>query len=270
MNVAISPISIWSVLALLREGAGGKTQLQLQKALHLIESTKDVRTTFRKVDSVLHDQNKGVEMDNAGAVFTDGTRPLKWQFEYLAEKIYQANVFPVNFSNPSVTVRYINRWVANITHNNIEQLVHEDDMKDPHLVIANGLFFKGQWATPFNVSNTSREKFYDDKGDELGEVMMMKIRDHFRYSYMSQLGAKIVELPYQGGQYSMFVMVPTSNTTLDIVLERLSMQPMEKIYDRLVAEDEEYPEAVIDVQLPRVVIHSDYVLNKALESVSSI
>jgi serine protease inhibitor len=70
-------------------------------------------------------------------------------------------------------------------------------MKDPHLVIANGNFFKGKWLLPFNSSNTIREKFYDDKGMELGEVEMMHQSSHFRYSRISELGAKVVELPYE-------------------------------------------------------------------------
>jgi serine protease inhibitor len=70
-------------------------------------------------------------------------------------------------------------------------------MKDPHLVIANGNFFKGKWLLPFNSSNTIREKFYDDEGIELGEVEMMHQNSHFRYSRISELGAKVVELPYE-------------------------------------------------------------------------
>jgi serine protease inhibitor len=72
-----------------------------------------------------------------------------------------------------------------------------EDMRDPHLVIANGNFFKGKWLLPFNSSNTIREKFYDDKGIELGEVEMMHQNSHFRYSRISELGAKVVELPYE-------------------------------------------------------------------------
>ena len=66
----------------------------------------------------------------------------------------------------------------------------------------------------------------------------------------------------------MYVMVPHRNTTLDSVLDRLSKVPMEDIYDRMTKEDEEYPDALVEVLLPKVVIHSDYVLNKALENVS--
>jgi serine protease inhibitor len=64
-------------------------------------------------------------------------------------------------------------------------------------VIANGNFFKGKWLFPFNSNNTVREKFYDDNGMELGEVEMMHQNSHFRYSYVSELGAKVVELQYE-------------------------------------------------------------------------
>lgn len=54
MNVAISPFSVWTVLALLREGSGGKTNTQLQKALHLHENNKAIRAAFRKLNHIVH------------------------------------------------------------------------------------------------------------------------------------------------------------------------------------------------------------------------
>jgi len=54
MNVAISPFSVWAVLTLLREGSAGKTNFQLQKALHLHENDKAIRAAFRKLNDVVH------------------------------------------------------------------------------------------------------------------------------------------------------------------------------------------------------------------------
>jgi serine protease inhibitor len=64
-------------------------------------------------------------MIGANALFTDINRPLQWEFEYLAEKVYKSTVHPVNFMNPAASVSIINRWVANITHGRIIQLVQE-------------------------------------------------------------------------------------------------------------------------------------------------
>lgn len=65
----------------------------------------------------------------------------------------------------------------------------------------------------------------------------------------------------------MVVMVPTGNTTINELLIRISKTSMEKIYHRMTTEDEENPGAFVEVYLPRVVINSDFVLNKALEMV---
>jgi serine protease inhibitor len=64
-------------------------------------------------------------MIGANALFTDVNRPLQWEFEYMAEKIYRSAIHPVNFMNPSAAVSIINQWVANITRNRIAQLVQE-------------------------------------------------------------------------------------------------------------------------------------------------
>jgi hypothetical protein len=65
----------------------------------------------------------------------------------------------------------------------------------------------------------------------------------------------------------MIVMVPIHNTTINELLKHISKTSMEKIYHRMTAEDEEYPGAFVEVYMPRVVINSDFVLNKALEKV---
>jgi serine protease inhibitor len=54
MNVAISPFSVWTVLTLLREGSAGKTNSQLQQALHLHENNKAIRAAFRKINDAVH------------------------------------------------------------------------------------------------------------------------------------------------------------------------------------------------------------------------
>ena len=68
----------------------------------------------------------------------------------------------------------------------------------------------------------------------------------------------------------MIVVVPTGNTTINVLLERLSKIPIEKIYHHMITEEEEYPDAAVEVFLPRVVINSDFVLNKALEKVRNL
>jgi serine protease inhibitor len=54
MNVAISPFSVWTVLTLLREGSAGKTNSQLQGALHLHDNNKAIRAAFRKLNNAVH------------------------------------------------------------------------------------------------------------------------------------------------------------------------------------------------------------------------
>lgn len=68
----------------------------------------------------------------------------------------------------------------------------------------------------------------------------------------------------------MIVVVPIGSTTIDALLESMSKTSMEKIYHHMTTEDEEYPDAFVEVYLPRVVINSDFVLNKALEKVTNL
>lgn len=111
-------------------------------------------------------------------------------------------------------MKTINSYIAKATHNRIPNFVLESnyavvfglhfflkrfflgDLEDAEIFLTSALFFKGQWATPFNKSATHTDVFLNENGKALGMVDMMFQSGPYPYSIVQELNAHAVELPY--------------------------------------------------------------------------
>lgn len=59
---------------------------------------------------------------------TDQARPVAKEYENTVEKIYDAEVVPVNFLDPDNTAKMINSIVSNYTQGQIRDTVKRDDL----------------------------------------------------------------------------------------------------------------------------------------------
>lgn len=59
---------------------------------------------------------------------TDKARPVKTDYENIVEKVYDADVVPVNFLDVESTLRTINGLVSNLTKGQISETVKREDL----------------------------------------------------------------------------------------------------------------------------------------------
>ena len=100
----------------------------------------------------------------------------------------------------------INGWVARKTKDKIKDLVPEGlPRPNTRLVLANAIHFKANWQDPFYVGATVDGPF-TTPGGKVVTVKRMRRGGHLRYAETA--AAHVVELPYQGRDTSMVVIVP--------------------------------------------------------------
>lgn len=63
-------------------------------------------------------------------------------------------------------------------------------------MLANVLYFKGDWLIEFNESSTKKECFYT-KPNMCIDVSMMNLQNQIRYGYVSDINAQVIELLYK-------------------------------------------------------------------------
>ncbi|XP_055696770.1 serine protease inhibitor 77Ba [Phlebotomus papatasi] len=265
-NFIMSPFSIWSLIVLLVEGSGGRTLSEIESVLGLPKNIAYVRDGYRQIRNALNVNTSTLEISTLHAMFSDKNRPVHPDFERRIEQFYYTEVIPVNYLETLQTAQTINRYVATATGGKINQILKRGDLMDANMILISAIFFRGQWRSPFNVSQTTEEPFYDEFGKTQGKVNMMFQRGSFPYTAIADLDAHILELPYGNlNRLSMIILLPRKGTPLGQVIEKLANVRLQRVYDELKKAADEYEDDEVEVYMPRFKITADFVLNRVLE-----
>ncbi len=115
------------------------------------------------------------ELQIANALWVEKTYAIQPSFLSVLKPNYGAVLFPVDFKQRSEPVRLqINQWVAQQTNDRIQDLLAPRSLTDlTKLVITNAVYFKGDWAKPFEPSQTRPESF-QVSNDQSTKLSMMR------------------------------------------------------------------------------------------------
>uniref|UniRef100_A0A6B2EKK6 Putative serine protease inhibitor n=1 Tax=Phlebotomus kandelakii TaxID=1109342 RepID=A0A6B2EKK6_9DIPT len=265
-NFIMSPFSVWSLIVLLVEGSAGRTLAEIESVLGLPKEIAYVRDGYRQIRNALNVNTSTTEISTIHVMFSDRNRPVQPEFEKTVEQFYMTDVIPVNYLQTLETAQTINNYVSGATKGRIKQILKRGDLMDANMILISAIFFRGQWKTPFNVSQTVEESFYDEFGKAQGKVNMMFQRGSFPYTAIAELDAHILELPYGNlNRLSMIILLPRKGTPLNQVVEKLANVRLQRVYDELKKAADEYEDDEVEVYLPRFRITADFVLNGVLE-----
>jgi serpin B len=124
-------------------------------------------------------------------------------------------------------------------------------------VIANAIYFKGKWETPFGKSDTQDEPFYAE-GKTPNMPMMVQRNSHHRYAEAD--GVQILEKPYIGGDVSMLIVLPPRKPgALSEVEEAMTADKLQSWIEALQTRE-------VHLYLPRFKIETAYNLIEPLKS----
>ena len=111
----------------------------------------------------------------ATALWADKTFPFSAAYLKTIRRHYRTDAaFAVDFKrDPDGERQKINAWVEQQTNNRIRDLMSSDSI-DPltRVVLANAVYFKGEWAEPFEESATEKAIFTGSKGAKIKTLMM--------------------------------------------------------------------------------------------------
>jgi serine protease inhibitor len=79
-------------------------------------------------------------------------------------------------------------------------------------VLANVIYFKGQWSAPFDPNQTASAMFTLADGTQVPAEMM---RQTGSYAYFEGPNFQAINLPYGQGRFSMLLVLPNSGTSLN-------------------------------------------------------
>jgi serpin B len=122
----------------------------------------------------------------------------------------------------------INRWAEDQTRGRIKDLIREGMITKLHrMVLANAIYFKGEWSKKFDPQRTIPLPFTLADGTKT-PVPMMRREGGFRW-YAAAVPAgrwepelQVAELPYKGGELSLVVLLPGTHDGLPALEAKLS------------------------------------------------
>ena len=212
-NLAFSATSIASVLAMAQIGAGGETATELAGALGMGDDISLYQHAFGGFlqDLDLAPLDEGcytTETSAAQAAFLRSDLTLQEAFANQIFGAYGAAPQALEAEDP---VGQINDWVDAETQGHIPSLLEQGQITpEIALVLVNAVYFRGDWAQPFDPQWTASSSFTKLDGSTVSVEMMDNMEeDEFEVGRAAEIdGGQVVELPYKGEQMSLVIVLP--------------------------------------------------------------
>ena len=237
-NVVVSPYSAGVALSMLAEGAEGETRVEFDNALN--------GCLFKELG------DEKVVVESANSVWISDDFSVHNRYVDLLSKDFKAFITTQNFADPA-TLKAINNWCAENTSGKITEILDRLG-PDMVMVLVNALYFNGPWEKAFDPANTAKDVFNGRSG--IQEVPMMSAK--MKLDYAEYQGCQIVELPYAGGNYSMFVVLPPAGMDADAVLPYVSEYAFDAVMGMLVQRD-------VRLKMPKFKLETSLILNEVLQ-----
>ncbi len=247
-NLFFSPYSISTALAMTYGGARGETAEQMDTVLHLggPEPTHPAFAYLRKTLNNVQETGR-VQLNVANALWPQKDFTFLPDYLALTKKYYGSELHPVDYKADAEGARQqINTWVEDQTNDKIKDLIAEGALNArTRLVLANAIYFKGNWATQFKTSATRPAPFTLAEGTKIDVPMMSQTGD-FMLARTEKVQA--LELPYEGSELSMVILLPNPGEN-----------PQPVSLDEL-----EFNQREVMVQMPKFKLESSFTLGSTL------
>lgn len=167
------------------------------------------------------------------------------EFAHLVKYRPASTLALVDFNAPS-TRDEINAWIAEATRRKIPALFSELP-RDAQFVLAGALYFKGDWASPFDAKLTRQAPFHVDATTTVEAAMMRAPRLDARVVEFPAGDAVVIELPYAGGSLVMDLIAPRGEKGLKTLEPALSPKSLTELQRGL----SETSVQKVDLTMPR-------------------
>ncbi|HEV2703231.1 MAG TPA: serpin family protein [Steroidobacteraceae bacterium] len=254
-NVAISPTSVALALQVLYNGAAGSTQQGMAQALDL--GTLDLATLNNDnaaLQASLSNADPAVQVLVANSLWLDqSNNPVLPSFTQADQTFYGATVGDLAGAPDNV-----NAWVASQTQGLITQLLPPGEYKDA--IIANVLYFKGQWTTSFDPNNTAAAPFTLSGGGQTS-AQLMHLTASFAHAAgsLNGTGYQAIRIPYGQTRFDMLIIAPDASTDIVNFVANLTGADLNNVTAQLAP-------AMVKVGLPRFSASYQASLTDALQA----
>ena len=218
-NAVSSPISIGTAFSLSRAGASADSGAALDQIFGFPEA--GLHSAANAVDLSLAGASvEPTTLEVANRLFPNTGFSPRQEFLNTAATQYGAAIQPIDTSDGAAAAEAVNRWVSERTRGLIPTIVDAGAVQDQQLVLVNTVYLKADWLVQF-LPDYTEDREFTTGDDQTVTVPFMSDRIPFERRYVRIEGADAVELPYEGGELAMWLVVPHDPAGLEAVEQSL-------------------------------------------------
>ena len=222
-NLFFSPQSISQALAMTWGGARNANATQMAEVLSFTLPADRLHPAFNALDLTLASRGQGAQgMDGGGfrlrlvnAIWGQEGYGFLESFLDLLAVNYAAGLRLLDFgTDPDAARLVINDWVSQQTEEKIKDLLEPGTITGAtRLVLTNAIYFNAQWKEVFPQENTADGQFNLLDGSSVSVPTMANFTE---YGYAAGAGYQAVELPYDGDELAMLVVLPDAGRFAEV------------------------------------------------------
>lgn len=264
-NYVISPLSPQILLAQLTEGCSDDARMEMINGIKL--NGGEANSLIEDLHATANKDNSLNKLDIASIFYKSKNMNLTDEFNQSRKK-NQIKLESIDFSDTTSAVEEINNWVREKTRGNIQEIVSEQNLApDMSMLLLNAIYFKGTWRYKFN--ETDKRATFKTKDNQNIPVHMMKQTNRLRFGEINfgefwdpDTGLRWVELPYEGDEISMILLLPKTRFQLEENLANVTGTHLQEIF-KVIKRD--YNPNKIHLKVPKFTIRDSISLVEPLK-----
>ncbi len=214
-NLALSPASIELALCMTRTGAGGDTANEMAQTLGVSDLSDSEIIDACK--SLMWRANTG-GMEAANAIWLSDVYTFTDDFVDTCTGDFFADAFPLTIPGAKDA---INAWADEKTHGRIKDIISDELPQETRIVLANALYYLGEWEMPFEANDTWDDEFAAPSGS----VTTAFMHSDWSVPYYKNDDFSMITLDFKSkegeGKYAMAFLLPTEGTSVNDMLQSL-------------------------------------------------
>jgi serine protease inhibitor len=239
-NLMVSPLSVSMALGMTRNGARGTTLEGMNQTLGFGNLTdQEIDESYKYIVETFTGLDPKVKLSIANSIWYNNGFTVEQPFIITNQQYFNASVTPLDFASPSA-VSTINSWVNEKTNQLIPKII-DVIPEEAVMYLINAVYFKGQWKYKFDAANTNLKPFY--LADHT-QTETQSMQQHSTLPYMQRPGFNAVEMPYNQGNFTMTVLLPDADKTVNDVITQLTQE-------NWATWNSQFTNADIQLQLPK-------------------
>lgn len=255
----VSPMSVTYLMAMLANGADGATKQEILKTIGVEDMPmEEMNAFYHYLMELFQKEDPSTTLNVANYIAVNKNYKLKTPFVATMQDSYQAGVESLDFQKNS-TLDHINGWCKKQTNGMIPSIIKEMDASAVSYIM-NAIYFNGTWKDKFDKNDTKLERFQGYTRD-VKRAQMMHHSDE--YNYFSNDTYSAVEMPYGNGAFSMTVLLPNADKSIDEMLKQLTVDGLQEMRNR------KMENCVVDLKLPRFTTALSLPLNDVISKLGA-